>query len=62
MVCEFLERTEPTNPAPLLLRRARQLISRNFLQLMKELAPECADGSRPPVGVDPDTVQLDDSA
>jgi type VI secretion system protein ImpA len=40
MVCEFLERTEPTNPAQLLLRRARKLVNKNFVQLVRELAPE----------------------
>lgn len=56
-VCEFLERTEPSNPAPLFLRRARQLINHNFLQLMKELAPEAMAGVARAVGVDPDSVQ-----
>lgn len=56
MVCEFLERTEPTNPAPLFLRRARQLVNHNFLQLMKELAPEQMPGVARIVGIDPDSV------
>ncbi|MEP6872827.1 MAG: type VI secretion system ImpA family N-terminal domain-containing protein [Burkholderiales bacterium] len=56
MVCEYLERTEPTNPAPLLLRRAKRLIDQNFLQLMKDLAPgSLADVARI-MGVDPDSV------
>jgi type VI secretion system protein ImpA len=56
MVCEFLERTEPSNPAPLFLRRARQLVNHNFLQLMKELAPgQMAEVARI-VGIDPDSV------
>ena len=59
MVCEFLERTEPTSPAPLLLRRARRMINRNFLQLMKELAPDALSEVARIMGVDPDTVQLD---
>ena len=42
MVCEFLERTEPTNPAQMLLRRARRLVNKNFLELVRELAPEAA--------------------
>lgn len=37
-ICEFLERTEPTNPAPLLLQRAKRLMGMNFMQLMNELA------------------------
>lgn len=56
LVIEFLERTEPTNPAPLFLRRARQLVSHNFLQLMKALAPESLAGVARVVGVDPDSV------
>ena len=40
LVCEYLERTEPTNPAQLLLRRARKLVNKNFVELVQELAPE----------------------
>lgn len=56
LVIEFLERTEPTNPAPLFLRRARQLVSHNFLQLMKALAPDALADVARVVGVDPDSV------
>ncbi len=61
MVCEFLERTEPTSPAPLLLRRARRMINRNFLQLMKDLAPDALAEVARVMGVDPDSVQLDET-
>lgn len=57
LVCEYLERAEPTNPAPLFLRRARQLIGQNFLQLIKALAPEALSGVAGMVGVDPDAVE-----
>lgn len=57
LVIEFLERTEPTNPAPLFLRRARQLVGHNFLQLMKVLAPDALAEVARIVGVDPETVQ-----
>lgn len=60
MVCEYLERAEPTNPAPLFLRRARQLLSHNFLQLMKVLAPDALAGVAGLVGVDPEDVQSPD--
>ncbi|MEZ2354045.1 type VI secretion system protein TssA [Caballeronia sp. RCC_10] len=39
-VCAFLERTEPTSPAPLLIRRARGLIGKDFLAVMQDLAPD----------------------
>ncbi len=57
LVCEFLERSEPTNPAPLFLRRGRQLIGHNFLQLLKALAPSALGGVAEMVGVDPDEVE-----
>jgi type VI secretion system protein ImpA len=57
MVCEYLERAEPANPAPLFLRRARKLISHDFLQLLKVLAPDALHEVARVVGVDPDTVE-----
>ncbi len=57
LVCEYLERAEPTNPAPLFLRRARHLIGHNFLQLMKALAPEALADVARVVGIDPESVQ-----
>ena len=53
MVCEYLERAEPANPAPLFLRRGSQLINQNFLQLMKMLAPDALAGVAGLVGIDP---------
>lgn len=62
MICDYLERAEPSNPAPLFLRRAQQLLSQNFLQLMKELAPSAMPDLARIVGVDPDSVQGPESA
>jgi type VI secretion system protein ImpA len=59
MVCDYLERTEPTNPAQLLLRRARRLVNKNFLQLMRELAPDALTEVARIMGVDPETIQSD---
>ena len=39
-VCEYMERTEPSNPAPLLIRRAQRLISKNFIEIIEDLAPD----------------------
>lgn len=62
MVCEYLERTEPTNPAPLFLRRGRQLIDQNFLQLVKLLAPDALAGVAGLVGIDPYSLDNPDGA
>ncbi len=56
LVCAYLERHEPTNPAQLFLRRASGLLERNFLELLKELAPNALDDVARIVGVDPNTV------
>ena len=39
-VCIFIERTEPTNPAPLLIRRAQYLMTKNFMEILDELGPD----------------------
>ncbi|HUL67275.1 MAG TPA: type VI secretion system protein TssA [Burkholderiaceae bacterium] len=40
LICSYLERTEPANPAPLLLRRAQRLLNKNFVELIADLAPD----------------------
>jgi type VI secretion system protein ImpA len=39
-VSEFFVRTEPSSPVPLLLRRARRLISKTFLDIVRDIAPD----------------------
>lgn len=39
-VCDWIERNEPTNPAPLLIRRAQRLMTKSFLDIIRDLAPD----------------------
>ncbi|WP_395700762.1 type VI secretion system protein TssA [Aquabacterium sp.] len=39
-VCEWVERHEPSHPAPLLIRRAHRLMSMNFVEIMRNMAPD----------------------
>jgi type VI secretion system protein ImpA len=39
-ICIFLERSEPGNPAPLLIRRAQRLMNKSFLEIINDLTPE----------------------
>ena len=56
MACAYLDRTEPTNPAQWMLRRARQLLDHDFLQLIQILAPGALDEVAKVMGVDPSTI------
>jgi type VI secretion system protein ImpA len=60
-VCVYLEHAEPTNPAQLLLKRARRLIDKNFMQLMKDLAPEALAEVAKIMGVNPDSLEQEDA-
>ncbi|WP_088281353.1 type VI secretion system protein TssA [Ideonella sp. A 288] len=42
-LCEWIERNEPSNPAPLLLRRSQRLMSMSFLDIVRDLMPEGVD-------------------
>ncbi|CAN7588306.1 type VI secretion system protein TssA [Trinickia sp. LjRoot230] len=39
-VCRYFEHYEPSHPAPILLRRAHRLLSLDFLEIIRDLAPE----------------------
>jgi len=41
--CEWIERNEPSNPAPLLIRRAQRLMSKNFMEIIRDLIPDGID-------------------
>ena len=60
LVCDYLERYEPTNPAQFLLRRAQRLIDMNFLRLVREFAPDAMNEVARIMGVDPDAIRSED--
>ena len=51
-LCEWVERNEPSNPAPLLIRRARRLMTKNFIEIMRDLAPDGVSQVENIAGVD----------
>lgn len=42
-VIQYLEANEPTNPAPLLLKRSKRFMTMSFVDIVKEVAPESID-------------------
>jgi type VI secretion system protein ImpA len=39
-IVQYLERHEPTNPAPLLLKRGKRFMSMSFVDIFKEISPD----------------------
>ena len=42
-ICEYFDRYEPSSPVPLLLRRAKRLMAKDFMAILLDLAPGGAD-------------------
>ena len=39
-VCDWIERNEPSHPAPLLIQRAQRLMKKNFIDIIRDLVPD----------------------
>jgi type VI secretion system protein ImpA len=39
-ICQYYERTEPSSPVPLVLKRAARLAEMDFMQIIQDLSPE----------------------
>jgi len=53
-VCEYFRRHEPSNPIPLLLERAKRLVSKDFFEIIQELAPDGTPQLRKLLGLEED--------
>jgi len=45
-VAEFFKRTEPSSPIPMFLARAKRLVSKDFLEVLADIAPEAVPYAR----------------
>lgn len=50
VLCEYLEKNEPTNPVQILLRRAQRMMQMGFLELLRDMAPAGLDQAERVVG------------
>lgn len=39
-ICEYYQRSEPSSPVPLLVKRARKLVRKGFVEIIRDLSPE----------------------
>ena len=45
-VADFFRRTEPSSPIPLFLERAKRLVSKDFLEVLADIAPDAVAQAR----------------
>jgi type VI secretion system protein ImpA len=45
-VADFFRHAEPSSPIPLLLERAKRLVSKDFLEVLADIAPEAVAQAR----------------
>jgi type VI secretion system protein ImpA len=38
-ICEYYARTEPSSPVPLLLQRAKRLVNKDFMEILRDMTP-----------------------
>lgn len=50
VLCQYLEKNEPTNPVQILLRRAQRMMQMDFLELLRDMAPDGLDQAEKVVG------------
>lgn len=55
LICAYFEQHEPTNPAPLLLRRAQRLSGMNFFDIVRDIAPDALSSVEQVAGPRPET-------
>ena len=51
-IISYYQRHEPSSPVPVLLTRAKRLVSADFLTIMKDMAPQGVDQVRQIGGID----------
>jgi type VI secretion system protein ImpA len=39
-ICAYYERAEPSSPVPMLLQRAKRLVAKDYLEIMRDLTPD----------------------
>ena len=56
-ICDYYAQNEPSSPVPLLLKRAQRLVSKDFLEIMKDLSPEGLRAIETLAGINPPPEQ-----
>ena len=55
-VADFFRRNEPSSPIPLFVERAKRLVSKDFLEVLADIAPDALAGARSAGGLKPERI------
>ncbi len=53
-MCDYFKKHEPSSPLPLLLQRAKRLVSKDFLEILRDLTPDGVHQAETIGGVEPE--------
>ena len=59
-ICDYYERCEPSSPLPMILRRAKRLATRSFLDILEDMTPDGVSQARLIGGVDSSSDSYDE--
>lgn len=45
-VCDYFEHYEPSSPVPLILRRARRLVNKDFMEILQDIVPDSVNQAK----------------
>lgn len=43
LVCEYYKKNEPSSPVPIFIERGMRLVGKNFMDVLKDIAPDGLD-------------------
>jgi type VI secretion system protein ImpA len=53
-ICDYFQKNEPSSPVPLLLKRAKRLVSKDFMDILHDLTPDAVSQAKLIGGLDKD--------
>lgn len=56
-ICEYYKRYEPSSPVPFMLKRAKKLVTMDFVELLRDLAPNATEQTDLIFGLQPEETE-----
>ena len=56
-ICDYYKRYEPSSPVPFMLKRAKKLVTMDFVELLRDLAPNATEQTDLIFGLQPEETE-----